>query len=74
MSNEVLRIVTHVLPVAFVEYDFSVTALVDQILQVLATERRVSAKQRIGDDAKRPHIDRLRVAFLQHDFRGSITE
>lgn len=42
MTNEVLGIVTNILPVSLVEDDSGIAALVDEILEVLAAERGVA--------------------------------
>jgi hypothetical protein len=44
MAYEILGIVADIFPVTFVEYNFSSTALVDEVLKVLASKRRVTAK------------------------------
>lgn len=52
----------------------SIAAFINQVRKTLATERRVPAEKSIGDDSQRPHIDRLSVTLLQHNFRSSIAE
>jgi hypothetical protein len=74
MSNEILGIVTDILPIPLVENDPSVTALLDEILKVLTAERRVSAKKCVGDDTHRPHIYGLSMTFLQHNLGSGITK
>lgn len=74
MTNEVLCIVTDILPVSLMENDFGVGALLDQILKVLATERRVTAQKGVGDYAQGPHVYWLSVTLLQHNFRGGISK
>ena len=68
MLNKVLRIVTDILPVSLMENDSGVAAFIDEILQVVASERRVSAEESVSDDTEGPHIYWLSVTFLQHDF------
>jgi hypothetical protein len=50
-----------------VEDNSSVLGLFDQISQVLAAERRVTAEKSVGDDSERPHVDRLAMSLLEHD-------
>lgn len=49
-------------------------ALVDEILEVLGPEWRVTAQEGVGDDTQGPHIHRLAVALLEHDLGGGIPE
>lgn len=74
MTNKVLCIITDILPVPLMENDSRITALIDQILQILTSERRITAEKRVGDDAKRPHINGLSVTLLQHHFWGCVAE
>ena len=74
MSNEVLRIITDILPVSLMENDSGIATFINEILQVLASERRISAEKSVGDNAERPHIYWLSVALLQHDFWGCVSE
>ena len=74
MSNEVLRVITDVLPVSLMENDSGIAAFINKILQVLTSERRISAEKSVGDNAKRPHIYWLSVTLLQHDFWGCVSE
>jgi hypothetical protein len=57
-----------------VEDDLGVAALVDEVLEILGAEGRVSAEERVGDDAEGPHVDRLSVALLQHHFGRRISK
>jgi hypothetical protein len=74
MPNEVFRVITNILPISLVENDSGIAALIDKVLEVLASERGVAAKESVCDYAERPHINRLSVALLQHDFWGGITK
>jgi hypothetical protein len=74
MSNEVLRITADILPIPLVENDAPVTAFLDEVLEILASEGRVSAKESVGNDTEGPHINRLAVPLLQHDFWGGVTK
>lgn len=56
------------------EHNPPIAALIDQVRKTLATERRVPAKESIGDDSQRPHIYRLSVTLFQHYFWSSIAE
>lgn len=56
------------------EHDAASCALIKKILQVLASEGGVTAEQGVGDDAHRPHVYGLSMAFLGHHFRGRITK
>lgn len=49
MANEILCVVTDILPIPLVEDDSSIIAFFDEVLEVLATERRVSTEKSIGD-------------------------
>lgn len=72
--DKILRIRADILPVSLVEHDAAPCALIKKVLQVLASEGRVAAKQGVGDDAHRPHVYRLSVALLGHHFGGRITK
>jgi hypothetical protein len=74
MTNEILCIITDILPIPLVEDDSSVGAFFDEVLEVLATERRVSTEKSIGNHTKGPHVDWFAVAFLKHDLGCSITK
>lgn len=74
LQDEVLGVGADVPPVALVEDNLRVAALVDEILQILGAKRRVAAKQGISDDAHRPHIDWLSVPLFQHDFGGGVSK
>lgn len=74
MANEVLRIITDVLPVSLMEDNCCIAALFNQVLKALASEGRITAKQSVGNDAEGPHIDRLSVTFLQHHFWSCVAE
>jgi len=52
MTNEVLCVLADILPIPLVEDDSSIGAFVNEVLKVLATERRVSTEQGIGDHAE----------------------
>lgn len=72
--DKVLCISTDILPVSLVEHNAAPCALIKKILQVLASEGRVAAEQGVGNDAHRPHVHGLSVAFLGHHFGGCITK
>lgn len=72
--DEVLGLLTDILPVAFVEDNSAVLGLFDQVCQVFAAERRVTAEKGVGNDTKRPHIDRLAMSLLEHDFGCCVTK
>lgn len=74
MVDEVLGIITDILPVPLVIHHAAGAALVDEILEVLGSERGIAAKQGIGDDAKRPQVDGLAVALLEHHLGRRIAE
>jgi hypothetical protein len=74
LQDEVLGIVTDVLPVAFMEDDRVISAFPDEILEILASERGVTAEQGVSNDTHRPHVYGLSMALLAHHFRGSITK
>jgi hypothetical protein len=74
MTNEVLCVLTDILPIPLVENDSCVGALFNEVLEVLATEWGVSAEKSVGNHAKRPHINRFAVTFLEHDFWCCITK
>lgn len=52
----------------------SVLAFVDQVRKTLTPEGRVSAKEGIGYDAHRPHIDWLAMPFLEHYFGSGVAK
>lgn len=56
------------------EDNSAVLGLFNQVCQVFAAERRVTAKKGVGDDTKRPHVYRLAMALLEHDLRCCVTE
>ena len=56
------------------EDDLCARALLDQILEVLTAEWRVSAEKRVGDNAEGPHVDWLAMALLEHDFWGGVAK
>lgn len=72
--DKVLCISTDILPVSLVEHNAAPCALIKKILQVLASEGRVATEQGVGNDAHRPHVYGLSVAFLGHHFGGRITK
>lgn len=72
--DEMLSVVGDILPVPLVEDNLCAGALLDQVLEVLAAERRVAAEEGVGDDAHGPHVDGLAVALLEHDFWGGVAE
>jgi len=74
VTDEVLGIITDVLPVPLVEDYSGVAALVDKVLEILATERRVTAEQGICDHTERPHIYWLSVTLLHHYFWCSVAK
>lgn len=74
LCNEVLGILADFLPIALMEDHTAVLAFLNQICEVLGSERRVTAKKSISDDTHGPHIDGLAMALLQHDFRRRISE
>jgi hypothetical protein len=74
VHDEVLGVVADVLPVPLVEHHAAGAALVDEVLEVLGAEGRVAAEQGVGDDAERPHVDRLAVALLEHHLGGRVAE
>jgi len=45
VPDKIFSIVTDILPVPLMKYDSSVTALVDEVLEILASERGISAKK-----------------------------
>jgi hypothetical protein len=65
--DEILGLLADILPVAFVEDYSAVLGLFDQVGQVLAAERRVTTEKSVGNDAERPHVDRLAMSLLEHD-------
>lgn len=74
MQDEILGIITHVFPVSLVEDHLGVAAFVDEVLEVLRPERRVTAEKGVCDDTHGPHIDGLAMTLLQHDFGGGVAE
>ena len=56
------------------EHHAAGAALVDEVLEVLGAEGRVAAEQGVGDDAERPHVDRLAVALLEHHLGRRVAE
>jgi hypothetical protein len=68
MANEVLCIITDILPITLVEDHSCIGAFFDKVLEVLTAEGRVSTEESVGDYTKRPHIYSFAVAFLQHNF------
>ena len=73
-ENKVFGVLGHVAPVAIVEDDSAATAFFNQVGQVLGAERRVTAKESVGDNTQGPQVDGLTVALLEHDLRGGVTE
>ena len=69
-----LSIIANILPIPLMEDDLGTATLFDQILQVLTAEWRISAEEGVGDDSQGPHVDRLSVALLEHDFWGGVAE
>jgi hypothetical protein len=74
LRDEVFRFLAHFLPVALVEDDTTVLAFLNQICEVLRPEGGVTAEQCVGDDSHRPHVDRLAMSLLHHDFWCCISE
>lgn len=74
MANEILCIITDILPIPLVEYDSSAGAFFNKVLEVFATERRVSAEKGVGDHTKGPHIHWFAMAFLEHDLGRCIAK
>lgn len=72
--DKVLGVLADILPVTFMEDDTATLALLDQICQTLATEWRVTAKERVGDDSQRPHVYGLAVSLLHHDLGRCVSE
>ena len=67
MANEILCVVTDILPIPLVEDDSGIVAFFDEVLEVLATEWRVSTEKSIGDHTQGPHIYWFAMALLEHD-------
>jgi len=57
-----------------VENDLGRHALLDEVLEVLGSERRVAAEESVGDDTHRPHIYGLTVSLLKHDLGRRVAE
>lgn len=74
LCDELLCIFTDFLPVALVEDNTAVLALLNQVCKVLGPEWRVTTEQCVGDDSHGPHVDRLAVALLQHNLRRCVTK
>jgi len=74
LCDEVFGILADFLPVALMEDNATVLALLNQVCEVLGSEGRVTAEESVGDDTHGPHIDGLAVALLQHDLRRRISE
>jgi hypothetical protein len=72
--DEVLRIVTNILPVFRMEDDLLIAALLDELRHGFAAEWRIAAEKGVGDDTERPHIHRLAMALLLHDLWRSIAK
>ena len=73
-QDEGLGFLADFLPIALVEDDAPGAALLDQVGEVLRPKGRVPAQQGVGDHAERPHVDRLPVAALEHDFWGGVAK
>lgn len=56
------------------EYNTPILALLDQVCQTLAAERRVTTEQSVGNDTHGPHVHRLAVSALQHHLGSGIAE
>ena len=56
------------------EDDTTILAFLDQICEVFRPEWRVTAKQCVGDDSHGPHVNRLAMSLLQHNFRCRVTK
>ena len=74
LADKVLGVLADFLPVPFVEDDSAVAALLDEVRETLAAERRVSTQKRVGDDSKRPHVNSLSMALLQHHLGRGVSE
>lgn len=74
MHDEVFGIIADVLPVSLVEYNRASGTLLEQVSEVLTSERRVAAEEGISDDAHGPHVRRFSVALAVHDLGGSISK
>ena len=74
LKDEVLGIVANVTPIPLMEDNIAGVALIDEVLQVLRTERRVAAKQDIGNDTHRPHVNGLAMGLAHHNLGSSIAE
>lgn len=72
--DKVLCVVTDFGPIPWVEDDLFVTALFDEIAHGLAAEGRITTEKRVGNDTEGPHVYRLAMAFLFHDFWRSIAK
>ena len=56
------------------EDDLLARALLNEILQRLGAEGRVTTEERVGDDAQGPHVNGLSVPLLQHDLGRCVSE
>ena len=74
ITNKVLRIITNILPVSLMENDSGIAAFIDEILEILASERRISAEESVGNDSKGPHVYWLSMTLLQHDLWGCVSK
>lgn len=73
-TNKELRIPADLFPIALVEDNASLAALIDEIREALAAEGRVSTEEGISDDSQRPHINSLSMALLEHNLRRSVSK
>lgn len=67
-------VVRDILPISLMKDNLGAGAFLDQIREVLRAEWAVTAEKGISDYAQGPHIDRLSVALLEHDFWGGIAK
>lgn len=74
MSNEIFCIITDILPILLMENDPGIAAFVDEILEVFAAERGVTAEEGVSDDTERPHIYWLSMTLLEHDFGSGVAK
>lgn len=72
LHDEILGVLTDILPVSVMEDNSAVGALVQQLPEVLTAERGVTAQQSIRDDAHGPHVYGLSVSLPVHDLGGCV--
>lgn len=72
MTNQILRLLTHIIPIRRVKAILTRTDLLKQTRLVAVVEGRITAQQDVNDYTQRPHIDLGSIHVTLQDFRSNI--